>query len=204
MNTVLKPSIPFADYLVAEELATEKSEYYAGEVFTMAGGTVNHNLIAGNLHFALKLALKTKPVKVFIGDVKLYMPKADVSAYPDVFVTEGKPDYWNHRRDVVCNASLIVEVLSDSTQDYDRTGKFDFYRELPDFSDYLLVHQTQSKVEHRLKQSPKQWLVTEYTALEEVLELKNLGIHLSLYDIYDSIEFALVKNAANGYNGKLI
>ena len=189
MNTVLKPYLSFKDYLVAEELAVEKSEYYAGETFTMSGGTFNHNLIAGNLHFVLKLALKGKSANVCIGDVKLYMPKADASTYPDVFVIKGKPRYWNQRRDVLCNATLIAEVLSKSTQDYERAGKFDFYCELPDFTDYLIVHQNQVKVEHHLKRSPFQWLRTDYTDLEAVLELKNLNIALKLADIYENVAF---------------
>jgi len=190
MNAVLKPNyISFEEYLAAEELAIEKSEYYAGEIFTMAGGTINHNRIAGNVHFALKLALKGKSFETFIGDVKVYIPVVDSGTYPDVLVIKGKLEYWNNRRDVVCNAALIVEVLSDSTQDYDRAGKFDIYCELPDFTDYLIVHQNQVKVEHHLKQSPFQWLRTEYTALEAVLELKNLNIALKLADIYENVEF---------------
>jgi len=190
MNAVLKPNyISFEEYLAAEELAIEKSEYYAGEIFTMAGGTINHNRIAGNVHFALKLALKGKSFETFIGDVKVYIPVVDSGTYPDVLVIKGKLEYWNNRRDVVCNAALIVEVLSDSTQDYDRAGKFDIYCELPDFTDYLIVHQNQVKVEHHLKQSPFQWLRTEYTDLEAVLELKNLNIALKLADIYENVEF---------------
>lgn len=190
MNAVLKPKyISFENYLAAEELAIEKSEYYAGEIFAMAGGTINHNRIAGNVHFALKLALKGKPFETFIGDVKVYIPVVDSGTYPDVLVINGKPEYWNNRRDVVCNAALIVEVLSDSTQDYDRAGKFDIYCKLPNFTDYLIVHQNQVKVEHHLKQSPFQWLRTEYIDFEAVLELKNLNIALKLTDIYENVEF---------------
>jgi Uma2 family endonuclease len=126
MNAVLKPKfVSFEEYLATEELADYKSEYYAGEIFAMAGGTINHNRIAGNIHFALKLALKGKSFEVFIGDVKLHIPDVKASTYPDVLVIKGLPEYWENRRDVVCNAAVIVEVLSNSTKDYDRAGKFE-------------------------------------------------------------------------------
>mgnify|MGYP000058225520 CR=1 FL=1 len=189
MNAVLKPYLSFKDYLAAEELAVEKSEYYAGEIFTMAGGTINHNLIAGNTHFSLKMVLKSKPCKVFIGDVKLYISKVDISTYPDVFVIEGQPEYWDNRHDVLCNAALIVEVLSNSTQDYDRAGKFDIYCELPSFTDYILIHQNRIKVEYRIKQSQHQWLLTEYTDLNDIIILEKFGTQLTVADIYENIEF---------------
>jgi Uma2 family endonuclease len=189
MNTVLKPYLSFEDYLAAEELAVEKSEYYAGEIFTMAGGTVNHNRITGNLHFLLKLALKGKPFEVFIENVKLYISAVDTSTYPDILVIQGKPIYWNNRRDIVSNATLIVEVLSNSTEDYDRSGKFRIYRHLPDLTDYILVSQNNVNIEHYTKQSPNQWLLTEYSILEDILELKKFNTQLSLCDIYDNVEF---------------
>lgn len=188
MNTVLKPTISFEDYLATEELAIEKSEYYAGEIFTMAGGTVNHNRITGNLYFALKQALKGKPFEVFIENVKLYISAIDTSTYPDILVIQGKPIYWNNRRDVISNASLIVEVLSSSTEDYDRAGKFRIYRHLPDLTDYILVSQNNINIEHYTKKSLNQWLLTEYMLLDEKLILKQIG-EIAIIDIYDKVEF---------------
>lgn len=189
MNTVLKPYLSFEDYLAAEELAVEKSEYYAGETFTMAGGTLNHNQIIINLCIILGMAFKKRDIRIFAGDVKLHIPEADASTYPDVLVIQGKPVYWDNRRDVVCKATLIVEVLSNSTQDYDRAGKFDVYRQLPDLTDYILINQNKVRIEHFVKQSEHQWLLTEYTDLNELLELKNFGEQLNLADIYDKVEF---------------
>lgn len=186
--TALK-TISIADYLAAEAQADFKSEYYNGEVFPMAGGTINHNRIAGNAHFALKLALKGKPFEVFIGDVKLYISPVDTFTYPDVLVIKGKPDYWQNRRDIVCNASLIIEVLSDSTKDYDRSGKFEIYRHLPDLQDYLLISQDKVQVEHFAKQSAKQWLLTDYTELNENLSLAQLNETLAIAELYDKVEF---------------
>lgn len=190
MNAVLKPKfVSFEEYLAAEELADYKGEYYAGEIFAMAGGTINHNRIAGNVHFSLKLALKGKFFEVFIGDVKLHIRDVAVSTYPDVLVIKGQPEYWDNRRDVVCNAAVVVEVLSDSTKDYDRAGKFEIYRHLSDLQDYILVSQDKVHVEHFVKQSPNQWLLTEYNVLSDVLTIAQLQETLAVADIYDKVEF---------------
>jgi len=189
MNTVAAIKYySIEDYLAAEEKAEFKSEYYSGEIYPMAGSTINHNRIAGNAHFALKLALKGKPFEVFIGDVKLHIPHTESFTYPDILVIKGQPDYWQNRRDIVCNAVVIIEVLSDSTKDYDRAGKFEIYRGLPGLQDYILVSQDKVHVEHFVKQAPKQWLLTEYSALTDVLNIAQLGETLALGDIYDKVE----------------
>ena len=189
MNTVAAFNYYTAeDYLAAEEVAEFKSEYYAGEVFPMAGGTINHNRIAGNIHFALKLALKGKPFEVFIGDIKLRTPNIESFTYPDIIVIKGQPDYWQERRDTVCNAQMLVEVLSESTKDYDRGGKFEIYRHLPGLQDYILVSQDKVHVEHFVKQAPHQWLLTEYSSLAETLTIAQLGETLAISDIYDKVD----------------
>jgi len=191
MNALTTPNYYTAtDYLAAEEIAEFKSEYFAGEVFPTAGGTINHNRIAGNIHFALKLALKGKPYEVFIGDVKLQTPSTESFTYPDILVIKGQPDYWQERRDTLCNAQLLVEVLSDSTKDYDRGGKFEIYRHLPGLLDYILVSQDIIHVEHFVKQASNQWLLTEYSVITHVLEITQLGETLTLADIYDKVDFS--------------
>lgn len=186
--TALK-TISIADYLAAETQADFKSEYYNGEVFPMAGGTINHNQIIINLCIMLGLAFKKRDFRVFAGDVKLHIPVVDTFTYPDVLVIKGKPDYWQNRRDIVCNASLIIEVLSDSTKDYDRSGKFEIYRHLPDLQDYILISQDKILVEHFAKQSAKQWLLTDYTELSENLPLAQLNETLAIAELYDKVEF---------------
>ena len=190
MNAVLKSKyISFEEYLAAEELADYKSEYYAGEIFAMAGGTLTHNQIIINLCIILGFAFKKRDVRVFAGDVKLHVRDVAVSTYPDVLVIKGQPEYWDNRRDVVCNAAVIVEVLSDSTKDYDRAGKFEIYRNLPDLQDYILVSQDKVHVEHFVKQSPHQWLLSEYNQLSDVLTIAQLDETLAVADIYDKVDF---------------
>ena len=189
MNAILKPKhISIEEYLAAEELADFKSEYYAGEIFAMAGGTINHNQIIINLCIILGIAFKKRDFRVFSENVKLYIPVFDTFTYPDVLVIKGQPPYWNNRRDIIDNANVIIEVLSDSTKDYDRSEKFDIYRSVPDFQDYILISQDKVHIEHFSKQSPKQWLLTEYGDLNEVLTIVQLDYSLTLADIYDKVE----------------
>ncbi len=177
------------DYLALEEKADFKSEYYSGEIFPMAGGTLNHNRIAGNIYLALKQILKAKEFDVFIGDVKLHIPCMGSFTYPDVLVINGEPSYWQERRDTIDSAELIIEILSESTKDYDRAGKFENYRSLPELHDYILISQDKVHVEHFEKQSSNQWLLTEYKLLDESLKIVQVEEKISLRDIYDKIVF---------------
>lgn len=190
MNTVTAlKHYSIEEYLAAEEKAEFKSEYYAGEVYSMAGGTINHNQIIINLCILLGIAFKNRNYRVFAGDVKLHIPAADAFTYPDVLVIKDKPDYWQNRRDIICNAQMIVEVLSDGTQDYDRIGKFEIYRSLPDLQDYLLISQDRIHIEHYVKQASGQWLLTDYNDLTDVLRIVQLGENLAVSDIYDKVDF---------------
>jgi Uma2 family endonuclease len=191
MNTVAAlKHYSIEDYLAMEQQAEFKSEYYAGEVYPMAGGTINHNQIIINLCIILGLAFKNRDYRVFTGDVKLHIPAADAFTYPDILVIKGKPDYYQNRRDTVFNAQLIIEVLSDSTKDYDRAGKFEIYRNLPDLQDYILISQNKIHIEHFVKQAPQQWLLTEYNALTDILNITQLNETLAVVDVYDKVDFS--------------
>ncbi len=191
MNTVAAINhYSIEEYLNTEQQAEFKSEYYAGEIYPMAGGTINHNRIAGNTYFALKMALKGKLFEIFIGDVKLHIPAAQTFTYPDILVIQGNPEYYQNRRDTVCNAQLIIEVLSDSTKDYDRAGKFEIYRKLPDLQDYILISQDKIHIEHFVKQAPQQWLLTEYNDLTDILNIAQLNETLAVVDVYDKVDFS--------------
>ncbi len=174
MNTVAAlKHYSIEDYLAMEQQAEFKSEYYAGEIYPMAGGTINHNQIIINLCIILGLAFKNRDYRVFAGDVKLHIPAADAFTYPDILVIKGKSDYYQNRSDTVFNAQLIIEVLLESTKDYDRAGKFKIYRNLPDLQDYILISQNKIHIENFVKQAPQQWLLTEYKALTDILNLRN-------------------------------
>ncbi|NEQ98108.1 MAG: Uma2 family endonuclease [Cyanothece sp. SIO2G6] len=178
------------EYLALEETATEKSEFWGGERIPMTGGrSATHNEIAGNVYTLLKLALRQQPYKVFIGDVRLWIPDCQLFTYPDVMAIAGEPGFYEGRSDTVMNPCLIVEVLSKSTRNYDQGDKFDGYRTMPEFQDYVLVDQYQMQVKHFAKTDDGNWLLKEYGDKSQRLTLASVMFGLSLAEIYEDITF---------------
>lgn len=177
------------EYLEQEETAEFKSEYIDGAIIPMAGGSVNHNQIAGNLYGELNFAFKRQDYRVFIGDVRLWIPILNTFTYPDVMVIAGEPEYYQNRTDTVTNPLLIIEVLSDSTQGYDRRKKFQAYRTIPSFQEYVLVSQTQVYLEQYSKVGKKQWSLQEYDAEDEIIKLNCLDLDVSFEDIFNKVDF---------------
>lgn len=176
------------EYLKLEETADYKSEYRDGEVVPMTGGTTDHNDIAGNFYAYLKIALRRKPYKVFIGDVRLWIPSCKLFTYPDVMAIAGEPTFYEERSDTVTNPQMIVEVLSKSTRNYDQGDKFDFYRTIPEFQEYVLVDQYQVLVKHFSKTSEGYWLLKEYVNRTQELVLSSIEFEISLDQIYEGTE----------------
>lgn len=139
------------DYLQVEESADYKSEYIDGQIIPMAGGTTNHNQIAGNFYSELNFAFKKLDYRVYMSDVRLWIPERRIFTYPDVMVVAGEPEYYPNRTDMILNPCLIIEVLSQSTQNHDRQGKFESYRTIPTFQEYLLIDQTRIYAEQFYK-----------------------------------------------------
>jgi Uma2 family endonuclease len=149
------------DYLSFEETALEKSEYCNGTIFQMPASSLNHNQLSGNISVALHLTLKQKNYRVYISDIKIWIPQRRSFNYPDVLVIAGAPQFYAQRKDVLLNPLMIVEVLSDSTQDYDRGDKFAQYRTLTSLQEYILVSQSAFHIEYFSKVAPNEWLFTE-------------------------------------------
>jgi len=178
------------EYLNLEDRAEFKSEYYQGEIFSMAGASLNHNRIVRNLIVELSLAIAQQSYEVFANDLKVWIPQANAYTYPDVLLLAEPPQFVEKRNDTVTNPLIIIEVLSDATKDFDRSGKFEFYRTLPSLQEYILVHQDKIQLEQFIKQSEKQWLMREYTAEEISLEFANVPVHVSLANIYAKVSFS--------------
>ena len=177
------------EYLTLEKTADSKSEYIDGQIFPMAGGSTNHNQIAGNVYAELNFAFKKLDYRVFMSDLRLWIPKKRIYTYPDVMVIAGEPDYDNNRTDTITNPKIIIEVLSKSTQGYDRSGKFEAYRTIPTFAEYLLFDQTKVYVEHFSKTEAKQWLFREYDESDETITLSCVDFQISLVDAYNKVKF---------------
>ncbi len=175
------------EYLSLEDSSASKSEFVQGEIYAMSGGSLEHNRLVRNLMGELYLALKGRKCEVLPSDMRLYMRSHQVFTYPDLLVVCGKPRLLKHRRDTVTDATLIVEVLSPSTQDYDRSEKFRIYRSLPSFQEYLLVAQDAVGLEQHRRQAPGQWLMSEHTSLEQRVELTSINVSLSLQAVYAGV-----------------
>jgi Uma2 family endonuclease len=155
----------------------------------MAGASRNHGRIVGNAFAFLHTQLEGRNSEAATMDLRLAIPSRSLITYPDVFVTCGQDQYLDNRRDTLTDATLIVEVLSPSTKNYDRGEKFFFYRSLPSFGEYLLIAQDSVLVEHHVRQSDGSWLMREYTSLADEIELTSIGCRLRLEAAYARVEF---------------
>ncbi|MEH1777684.1 MAG: Uma2 family endonuclease [Nostoc sp.] len=182
------------EYLELEEAAEYKSEYIDGQIIPMAGGTINHNQIALNLSTELNFAFKKQNYRVFMGDVRLWITQKRTYTYPDVMILAGEPEFFNNRKDIILNPQIIVEVLSKSTKGYDREDKFQAYRTISTFQEYLLIDQTRIHVEQFSKTGKKQWALREYDEEDEAIALVTVPFEISLQDLYNKVKFELVES----------
>ena len=177
------------EYLALEEMADYRSEYYRGEIFAMAGGSANHNRIAGNLVIALQAALEGKPCETFVTDMRVLVKKNGLYTYPDVMVVCGRLEFVEGREDTMTNPVVIVEVLSKSTQDYDRGGKFQLYRAIDSLRDYVLIDQARVHIEYFHKLEDGRWLLTEFNEIEAMLKLESVDVEIPLSRVYQRVEW---------------
>lgn len=175
------------EYLMLEEQALTKSEYYDGEIFAMTGGTLNHNLIQNNIFSALRQGVPSG-CKVYTADVRLLVEKNTLYTYPDILVVCGAPRLLGKRKDTVTDARVIVEILSPSTETYDRNLKFNLYRGLPSLEYYVLVAQDEFLVDRHHRQPNGDWVWRQSTRLEDNLELPTLDLSIPLAEIYANLE----------------
>ncbi|MGI8742909.1 MAG: Uma2 family endonuclease [Bryobacteraceae bacterium] len=182
------PYITPEEYLEAERKAEYKSEYYDGQVYAMAGPSPRHGVIVMNLGGELRAALKGRPCQVFTTDLRLQISTRRY-AYPDVIVVCGKPKFAEADKNTLLNPQLIIEVLSESTEKYDRGLKFGYYRSLPSLQEYLLVSQDSKVVEHYVRGADGGWTFQATEGLGTRITLASLNIELPLDEIYYNIDF---------------
>lgn len=177
------------EYLALEESAIDKSEYHDGEIIPMTGGTTNHNKIALNFCRKFPLTVNGQDYETFINDVRLWIPLTRRYVYPDIMVIQGEPIYQGSNKTIVTNPLVIVEVLSSSTKDYDRGGKFVAYRSIPELREYILIDQYSYHIEQFAKNSDSKWVLTEYDSSEAGLTLESVDFQMPLSEIYERINF---------------
>jgi Uma2 family endonuclease len=184
------------EYLRLERQAETRSEYWDGQIYAMAGASEVHNLIVTNLVMILGSQVKGRPCKVYPNDMRVKVKGTGLYTYPDVIVVCGRAQFEDRRRDTLLNPTAILEVLSPSTEGYDRGTKFEHYRALDSLSDYLLVAQESPTVEHFERQSGDRWLLSTYKGPNAVAQIASAGCSLPLADIFDKVEWPDEETAA--------
>jgi Uma2 family endonuclease len=178
------------EYLALERSCEAKHEYYNGEIFVMGGATKQHVSIVTNLVVELGSQLKAGPCTVYSNDLRVRVAPTGLYTYPDVIVLCDEPRFSDEQQDTLLNPALIIEVLSESTKDYDRGGKFELYRTIDSFVEYLLIAQDRPHVEHYVRQPDGSWILHETNNLEDTIHLKSVRCSLRMADIYLKIDFS--------------
>jgi Uma2 family endonuclease len=177
------------EYLTLEEEAEEKHEYYQGEIFAMAGGTIPHNQIVSNTVGQLNNFLREKSCQVFPSDLKIWCEKHSLFTYPDISVVCGELEVLNNRNDVITNPAVIIEVLSKKTQNYDRGNKFKYYRSLPSLKEYILISSTEILIERYTRLSTGFWNLRETTNSDDSFVIETVDFSCPLMDLYRNVSF---------------
>ena|SRR2546421_1724796 len=188
MSSNPKTLLTEEEYLALERQAEFRSEFLAGEMFAMAGASRRHNRIVTNLVAALDNQLRARPCNVYSNDMRLKVQSTGLFTYPDVVVTCGEERFADGANDVLLNPLVIIEVLSDSTEAYDRGKKFENYQQIESLKEYLLVSQHSQRVEQFVRQNSKNWVYSESHEAGESIKLQSIECELKLEDIYLKVE----------------
>ena len=190
MSRPAEQFITAADYLALERQAEIKSEYLNGQIYAMSGASRNHNRITFNLARRIGNQLGGSRCEGYANDMRVKVSPTGLYTYPDVTVVCGEPRFEDTQVDTLLNPTVIIEVLSDSTEAYDRGGKFAHYRALESLSDYLLVAQNEPRIEHFRRQTDGQWLYSVADGLDAKVEIATIGCVLHLAEVYERVAFA--------------
>jgi Uma2 family endonuclease len=177
------------EYLAFERKSPIKHEYCDGSIFAMAGASREHNLITGNLSREIGTQLRDRPCEVYASDMRVLVGRTGLYTYPDVVAVCGEPRFEDSEVDTLLNPNVIVEVLSDSTEAYDRGKKFGHFRRLESLREYVLVAQDEVRVERYTRQGDE-WILTELNSLEDTLRLESIGCTVAVREIYAKVELA--------------
>ncbi|MEZ6035604.1 MAG: Uma2 family endonuclease [Planctomycetaceae bacterium] len=189
MSTVPKYSLSPAQYLAQERRAEFKSQYFRGEVFAMAGASREHNLIVGNLVREIGNALKDRPCEVYPSDMRVKVAATGLYTYPDATVVCGDPVFEDDHFDTLINPTVVFEVLSESTESWDRGGKFRQYRDIPALQEYAMVTQDRPGVERYIRQQDGGWLLQETQSIEASVRFESIDVTVPLSEIYRNVRF---------------
>lgn len=176
-------------YLAFEQTSVEKHEYFHGDMYAMTGGTEAHNLLSGNAYAALHAQLRRRPCRVYNSDQRIKVQATGLYTYPDVTIVGGQPQFMDRLRLTLLNPTVIIEVLSPSTERYDRGMKFQNYRTIPTLQEYILITQDNHRIEHYIRQETGEWLLREAVGLTAQVTIRSIDCILTLEDVYEKVEF---------------
>lgn len=190
MTAAARQRLTAEEYLARERAAEYRSEYFDGEIFAMAGASPEHSLIVGNLAAVLVPQLRGRPCRVHPGDLRVKVSETGLYTYPDLLVVCGESRFEDDRRDTLLNPVLVVEVLSRSTEAYDRGAKFAHYASIESLQEYVLVAQDQPRIERFLRQETAgDWLYAPLSGSEATLHLPSIDCRLPLAEAFDKVDF---------------
>lgn len=190
MSALPKRYFTPAEYLDLEERADYRSQYVAGEIFAMAGAQPWHNEIAGNIFAGLHARFRGRPCKAYIADMRVHVPAGELWTYPDIAALCGEPKFeMSPNPHSLLNPQVIFEVLSPSTESFDRGAKFIRYRMMESLADYVLVASERMHVEHFSRNADGSWRLMEYSLPNVALKLASVDVELPLAEIYDRVTF---------------
>lgn len=189
MSALPKQKWTLEEYFEFESTSETKHEYFQGEIYAISGGSPKHSLIAGNTYASLHGQLRKQPCRVYTSDLRLSISAVGLYTYPDIMVICGELEYAFTRRDTVTNPVLVVEVLSPSTESYDRGKKFQHYRTLESLQEYVVISQDAAHIERFTRQPDGDWLLHAAEGIEDTLELRSVSCTIALADVYDKVDF---------------
>lgn len=189
MSSLARPRFTLEEYLALERRADHKSEFLGGEIFAMAGASFRHNVLVANIMRELGARLRQGPCQPVASDQRVQVQPTRLNTYPDVVVVCGEPEFTDDHLDTLTNPTVLMEVLSESTEAYDRGEKFAHYRRIASLSDYVLVSQDKRRVEHYTRQG-EQWVLSEFNAPQDHIAFPALGCELLVAEVYAHIAFA--------------
>lgn len=191
MTAIPKSKLTPKEYLEFERKSEIKHEYFNGEIFAMSGAKRNHNKVVANLSGLIWQQLKGKPCEFYPNDMRVFVPSSGLYTYPDLVVVCNEPQFQDDVFDTLLNPILLIEVLSDSTESYDRGKKFQHYRSIESLQEYILVSQHEARVEKYVRHGDGFWLLSEAVGSDSEIEFASIECLLSLSDVYDKIDFSI-------------
>lgn len=191
------PSLTIEEYIKQERESDNKYEYHDGRIYALAGGTINHGMLCGNIFGELRSKLKENKSKCkpYTSEIKVFIKKTNSFVYPDSMVICGEIEKSELENNSVTNPIAIVEVLSKSTSSYDRGDKFYLYRQLSSLKEYVLIEQDRCVVDVHFNENSDFWRITRYQGLDQKIHFQSIGIEISMKDLYDDLEFSKAENA---------